>query len=163
MYYFSLKTLRFYLFVLYFFSLLFPLCCLDNAMYRITAKHLQHLSLNWLITGERWSFRHPFLSFSPSIDPVQVSCGTSTLFRNSYLTASDDIKQNQVRPTQEKRSTEHLQQNSRSRQFLNAECCRGFFAHTLHTLKVRSQMYYRELEYSRACFTLATNLMQLKH
>uniref|UniRef100_A0A3P8RS39 Catenin delta 2 n=1 Tax=Amphiprion percula TaxID=161767 RepID=A0A3P8RS39_AMPPE len=27
---------------------------------------------------------------------VQVSCGTSTLFRNSYLTASDDIKQNQV-------------------------------------------------------------------
>uniref|UniRef100_A0A3Q1IWH1 Uncharacterized protein n=1 Tax=Anabas testudineus TaxID=64144 RepID=A0A3Q1IWH1_ANATE len=26
---------------------------------------------------------------------VQVSCGTSTLFRNSYLTASDDIKQNQ--------------------------------------------------------------------
>ncbi|KAK5898366.1 hypothetical protein CgunFtcFv8_015790 [Champsocephalus gunnari] len=25
---------------------------------------------------------------------VQVSCGTSTLFRNSYLTASDDIKQN---------------------------------------------------------------------
>uniref|UniRef100_A0A3P8QLG0 Catenin delta 2 n=1 Tax=Astatotilapia calliptera TaxID=8154 RepID=A0A3P8QLG0_ASTCA len=29
---------------------------------------------------------------------VQISCGTSTLFRNSYLTASDDIKQNQVRP-----------------------------------------------------------------
>uniref|UniRef100_A0AAQ4R676 Catenin delta 2 n=1 Tax=Gasterosteus aculeatus aculeatus TaxID=481459 RepID=A0AAQ4R676_GASAC len=27
---------------------------------------------------------------------VQVSCGTSTLFRNSYLTACDDIKQNQV-------------------------------------------------------------------
>ncbi|XP_034427515.1 catenin delta-2 isoform X2 [Hippoglossus hippoglossus] len=27
---------------------------------------------------------------------VQVSCGTSTLFRNSYLTASDDIKQNQI-------------------------------------------------------------------
>ncbi|XP_040922287.1 catenin delta-2 [Toxotes jaculatrix] len=27
---------------------------------------------------------------------VQVSCGTSALFRNSYLTASDDIKQNQV-------------------------------------------------------------------
>ncbi|KAM6971670.1 LOW QUALITY PROTEIN: catenin delta-2 [Tautogolabrus adspersus] len=27
---------------------------------------------------------------------VQVSCGTSTLFRNSYLTASDDIKQNQA-------------------------------------------------------------------
>uniref|UniRef100_A0A8D3CHQ3 Catenin delta 2 n=1 Tax=Scophthalmus maximus TaxID=52904 RepID=A0A8D3CHQ3_SCOMX len=27
---------------------------------------------------------------------VQVSCGTSTLFRNSYLTAIDDIKQNQV-------------------------------------------------------------------
>uniref|UniRef100_A0A665V352 Catenin delta 2 n=1 Tax=Echeneis naucrates TaxID=173247 RepID=A0A665V352_ECHNA len=26
---------------------------------------------------------------------VQVSCGTSTLFRNSYLTANDDIKQNQ--------------------------------------------------------------------
>ncbi|KAM8822755.1 catenin delta-2 isoform 1-T1 [Spinachia spinachia] len=30
---------------------------------------------------------------------VQVSCGTSTLFRNSYLTACDDIKQNQA-PTQ---------------------------------------------------------------
>ncbi|XP_030254604.1 catenin delta-2 isoform X3 [Sparus aurata] len=29
---------------------------------------------------------------------VQVSCGTSTLFRNSYLTASDDIKQNQPQP-----------------------------------------------------------------
>ncbi|KAM6908191.1 catenin delta-2 [Lycodopsis pacificus] len=29
---------------------------------------------------------------------VQVSCGTSTLFRNSYLTASDDIKQNQGPP-----------------------------------------------------------------
>uniref|UniRef100_A0A3B3ZWF6 Catenin delta 2 n=1 Tax=Periophthalmus magnuspinnatus TaxID=409849 RepID=A0A3B3ZWF6_9GOBI len=28
---------------------------------------------------------------------VQISCGTSTLFRNSYLTTSDDIKQNQVR------------------------------------------------------------------
>ncbi|CAF95439.1 unnamed protein product [Tetraodon nigroviridis] len=28
---------------------------------------------------------------------VQVSCGTSTLFRNSYLTGGDDIKQNQVR------------------------------------------------------------------
>uniref|UniRef100_A0A3Q2WHN2 Catenin delta 2 n=1 Tax=Haplochromis burtoni TaxID=8153 RepID=A0A3Q2WHN2_HAPBU len=27
---------------------------------------------------------------------VQISCGTSTLFRNSYLTASDDIKQNQA-------------------------------------------------------------------
>ncbi|XP_024135471.1 catenin delta-2 isoform X1 [Oryzias melastigma] len=27
---------------------------------------------------------------------VQVSCGTSTLFRNSYLTTSDDIKQNQI-------------------------------------------------------------------
>ncbi|KAM6976564.1 catenin delta-2 [Aplochiton taeniatus] len=27
---------------------------------------------------------------------VQVSCGTSTLFRNSYLTANDDIKPNQV-------------------------------------------------------------------
>ncbi|XP_029384798.1 catenin delta-2 [Echeneis naucrates] len=27
---------------------------------------------------------------------VQVSCGTSTLFRNSYLTANDDIKQNQA-------------------------------------------------------------------
>uniref|UniRef100_A0A3Q3VXA0 Uncharacterized protein n=1 Tax=Mola mola TaxID=94237 RepID=A0A3Q3VXA0_MOLML len=27
---------------------------------------------------------------------VQVSCGTSTLFRNSYLSASDDIKLNQV-------------------------------------------------------------------
>ncbi|XP_062235273.1 catenin delta-2 isoform X4 [Platichthys flesus] len=27
---------------------------------------------------------------------VQVSCGTSTLFRNSYLTATDDIKQNQI-------------------------------------------------------------------
>ncbi|KAG7525602.1 catenin delta-2-like isoform X2 [Solea senegalensis] len=27
---------------------------------------------------------------------VQVSCGTSTLFRNSYLTTSDDIKQNQT-------------------------------------------------------------------
>ncbi|XP_028425027.1 catenin delta-2 [Perca flavescens] len=27
---------------------------------------------------------------------VQVSCGTSTLFRNSYLTSSDDIKQNQA-------------------------------------------------------------------
>uniref|UniRef100_A0A8C2XDY9 Catenin delta 2 n=1 Tax=Cyclopterus lumpus TaxID=8103 RepID=A0A8C2XDY9_CYCLU len=31
---------------------------------------------------------------------VQVSCGTSTLFRNSYLTASDDIKQNQPQPPQ---------------------------------------------------------------
>ncbi|XP_075907180.1 catenin delta-2 isoform X3 [Nelusetta ayraudi] len=29
---------------------------------------------------------------------VQVSCGTSTLFRNSYLTASDDIKQNPPQP-----------------------------------------------------------------
>uniref|UniRef100_A0A3Q3GMA3 Catenin delta 2 n=1 Tax=Labrus bergylta TaxID=56723 RepID=A0A3Q3GMA3_9LABR len=29
-------------------------------------------------------------------DGMAVSCGTSTLFRNSYLTASDDIKQNQV-------------------------------------------------------------------
>uniref|UniRef100_A0A667ZR36 Catenin delta 2 n=1 Tax=Myripristis murdjan TaxID=586833 RepID=A0A667ZR36_9TELE len=29
-------------------------------------------------------------------DAMAVSCGTSTLFRNSYLTASDDIKQNQV-------------------------------------------------------------------
>ncbi|KAF0028225.1 hypothetical protein F2P81_019312 [Scophthalmus maximus] len=29
-------------------------------------------------------------------DGVQVSCGTSTLFRNSYLTAIDDIKQNQL-------------------------------------------------------------------
>uniref|UniRef100_H2RXL4 Catenin delta 2 n=1 Tax=Takifugu rubripes TaxID=31033 RepID=H2RXL4_TAKRU len=28
-------------------------------------------------------------------DGMAVSCGTSTLFRNSYLTASDDIKQNQ--------------------------------------------------------------------
>ncbi|XP_069007627.1 catenin delta-2 isoform X4 [Embiotoca jacksoni] len=32
---------------------------------------------------------------SPNNRSVQVSCGTSTLFRNSYLTASDDIKQNQ--------------------------------------------------------------------
>ena len=39
------------------------------------------------------SVAFPFLS---SVHPVQVSCGTSTLFRNSYLTASDDIKQNQV-------------------------------------------------------------------
>uniref|UniRef100_A0A3B4H6Z2 Catenin delta-2-like n=1 Tax=Pundamilia nyererei TaxID=303518 RepID=A0A3B4H6Z2_9CICH len=31
---------------------------------------------------------------------VQISCGTSTLFRNSYLTASDDIKQNQPQPPQ---------------------------------------------------------------
>uniref|UniRef100_A0A8C9XVM6 Catenin (cadherin-associated protein), delta 2b n=1 Tax=Sander lucioperca TaxID=283035 RepID=A0A8C9XVM6_SANLU len=31
---------------------------------------------------------------------VQVSCGTSTLFRNSYLTSSDDIKQNQPQPPQ---------------------------------------------------------------
>uniref|UniRef100_A0A8D3BC00 Catenin delta 2 n=1 Tax=Scophthalmus maximus TaxID=52904 RepID=A0A8D3BC00_SCOMX len=29
-------------------------------------------------------------------DGMAVSCGTSTLFRNSYLTAIDDIKQNQV-------------------------------------------------------------------
>uniref|UniRef100_A0A8P4KC57 Catenin delta 2 n=1 Tax=Dicentrarchus labrax TaxID=13489 RepID=A0A8P4KC57_DICLA len=29
-------------------------------------------------------------------DGMAVSCGTSTLFRNSYLTASDDIKQNQI-------------------------------------------------------------------
>uniref|UniRef100_A0A3P9PSF3 Catenin delta 2 n=1 Tax=Poecilia reticulata TaxID=8081 RepID=A0A3P9PSF3_POERE len=29
---------------------------------------------------------------------VQVSCGSSTLFRNSYLTASDEIKQNQAQP-----------------------------------------------------------------
>uniref|UniRef100_A0AAQ4PAT9 Catenin delta 2 n=1 Tax=Gasterosteus aculeatus aculeatus TaxID=481459 RepID=A0AAQ4PAT9_GASAC len=29
-------------------------------------------------------------------DGMAVSCGTSTLFRNSYLTACDDIKQNQV-------------------------------------------------------------------
>uniref|UniRef100_A0A3B3C5V6 Catenin delta 2 n=1 Tax=Oryzias melastigma TaxID=30732 RepID=A0A3B3C5V6_ORYME len=29
-------------------------------------------------------------------DGMAVSCGTSTLFRNSYLTTSDDIKQNQV-------------------------------------------------------------------
>uniref|UniRef100_A0A8C9XVF8 Catenin (cadherin-associated protein), delta 2b n=1 Tax=Sander lucioperca TaxID=283035 RepID=A0A8C9XVF8_SANLU len=29
-------------------------------------------------------------------DGMAVSCGTSTLFRNSYLTSSDDIKQNQV-------------------------------------------------------------------
>uniref|UniRef100_A0A3Q3GVI5 Catenin delta 2 n=1 Tax=Labrus bergylta TaxID=56723 RepID=A0A3Q3GVI5_9LABR len=33
---------------------------------------------------------------SPNNRSVQVSCGTSTLFRNSYLTASDDIKQNQA-------------------------------------------------------------------
>uniref|UniRef100_A0A3Q2CD53 Catenin delta 2 n=1 Tax=Cyprinodon variegatus TaxID=28743 RepID=A0A3Q2CD53_CYPVA len=31
-------------------------------------------------------------------DGMAVSCGSSTLFRNSYLTASDEIKQNQVRP-----------------------------------------------------------------
>ncbi|XP_043960613.1 catenin delta-2 isoform X4 [Gambusia affinis] len=31
---------------------------------------------------------------------VQVSCGSSTLFRNSYLTASDEIKQNQPQPPQ---------------------------------------------------------------
>ncbi|XP_034717933.1 catenin delta-2 isoform X3 [Etheostoma cragini] len=31
---------------------------------------------------------------------VQVSCGTSTLFRNSYLTSSDDIKLNQPQPPQ---------------------------------------------------------------
>ncbi|KAM9713255.1 catenin delta-2 isoform 3-T3 [Menidia menidia] len=31
---------------------------------------------------------------------VQVSCGTSTLFRNSYLTATDDIKQSQPQPPQ---------------------------------------------------------------
>uniref|UniRef100_A0AAV2L3A6 Catenin delta-2 n=1 Tax=Knipowitschia caucasica TaxID=637954 RepID=A0AAV2L3A6_KNICA len=31
---------------------------------------------------------------------VQISCGTSTLFRNSYLTTSDDIKQNQPQPPQ---------------------------------------------------------------
>ncbi|KAG8009386.1 Catenin delta-2, partial [Nibea albiflora] len=35
---------------------------------------------------------------SPNNRSVQVSCGTSTLFRNSYLTASDDIKQNQAPP-----------------------------------------------------------------
>ncbi|XP_061660633.1 catenin delta-2 isoform X3 [Syngnathoides biaculeatus] len=29
-------------------------------------------------------------------DAMAVSCGTSTLFRNSYLTASDDIKPNQI-------------------------------------------------------------------
>uniref|UniRef100_A0AAZ3PDE6 Catenin (cadherin-associated protein), delta 2a n=1 Tax=Oncorhynchus tshawytscha TaxID=74940 RepID=A0AAZ3PDE6_ONCTS len=28
---------------------------------------------------------------------VQISCGTSTLFRNSYVTANDDIKHNQVK------------------------------------------------------------------
>uniref|UniRef100_A0A7N5ZYY2 Catenin delta 2 n=1 Tax=Anabas testudineus TaxID=64144 RepID=A0A7N5ZYY2_ANATE len=33
-------------------------------------------------------------------DGMAVSCGTSTLFRNSYLTASDDIKQNQAQPQQ---------------------------------------------------------------
>ncbi|XP_039646384.1 catenin delta-2 isoform X4 [Perca fluviatilis] len=33
---------------------------------------------------------------SPNNRSVQVSCGTSTLFRNSYLTSSDDIKQNQA-------------------------------------------------------------------
>uniref|UniRef100_A0A3P9D453 Catenin delta-2-like n=1 Tax=Maylandia zebra TaxID=106582 RepID=A0A3P9D453_9CICH len=33
---------------------------------------------------------------SPNNRSVQISCGTSTLFRNSYLTASDDIKQNQA-------------------------------------------------------------------
>ncbi|XP_026147542.1 catenin delta-2 isoform X2 [Mastacembelus armatus] len=31
---------------------------------------------------------------------VQVSCGTSTLFRNSYLTTSDDINPNQPQPSQ---------------------------------------------------------------
>ncbi|XP_054621034.1 catenin delta-2 isoform X7 [Dunckerocampus dactyliophorus] len=31
-------------------------------------------------------------------DGMAVSCGTSTLFRNSYLTASDDIKPNQASP-----------------------------------------------------------------
>ncbi|TKS87901.1 Catenin delta-2 [Collichthys lucidus] len=35
---------------------------------------------------------------SPNNRSVQVSCGTSTLFRNSYLTANDDIKQNQAPP-----------------------------------------------------------------
>ncbi|KAK6293018.1 hypothetical protein J4Q44_G00365190 [Coregonus suidteri] len=29
---------------------------------------------------------------------VQISCGTSTLFRNSYVTANDDIKHNQIPP-----------------------------------------------------------------
>ncbi|XP_034717934.1 catenin delta-2 isoform X4 [Etheostoma cragini] len=33
---------------------------------------------------------------SPNNRSVQVSCGTSTLFRNSYLTSSDDIKLNQA-------------------------------------------------------------------
>ncbi|XP_035862702.1 catenin delta-2 isoform X5 [Sander lucioperca] len=33
-------------------------------------------------------------------DGMAVSCGTSTLFRNSYLTSSDDIKQNQPQPPQ---------------------------------------------------------------
>uniref|UniRef100_A0A3Q2Z3C4 Catenin (cadherin-associated protein), delta 2b n=1 Tax=Hippocampus comes TaxID=109280 RepID=A0A3Q2Z3C4_HIPCM len=33
-------------------------------------------------------------------DGMAVSCGTSTLFRNSYLTASDDIKPNQVTQAQ---------------------------------------------------------------
>ncbi|KAF3703470.1 Catenin delta-2 Delta-catenin GT24 Neural plakophilin-related ARM-repeat protein [Channa argus] len=33
---------------------------------------------------------------SPNNRSVQVSCGTSTLFRNSYLTTSDEIKQNQL-------------------------------------------------------------------
>ncbi|XP_054621031.1 catenin delta-2 isoform X4 [Dunckerocampus dactyliophorus] len=33
-------------------------------------------------------------------DGMAVSCGTSTLFRNSYLTASDDIKPNQPLPPQ---------------------------------------------------------------
>uniref|UniRef100_A0A3B3ZVR3 Catenin delta 2 n=1 Tax=Periophthalmus magnuspinnatus TaxID=409849 RepID=A0A3B3ZVR3_9GOBI len=35
---------------------------------------------------------------SPNNRSVQISCGTSTLFRNSYLTTSDDIKQNQGPP-----------------------------------------------------------------
>lgn len=40
--------------------------------------------------------------FPPLCRLVQVSCGTSTLFRNSYLTASDDIKPNPVSPPAER-------------------------------------------------------------
>uniref|UniRef100_A0A3B5RB94 Catenin delta 2 n=1 Tax=Xiphophorus maculatus TaxID=8083 RepID=A0A3B5RB94_XIPMA len=64
----------------------------------------QHHFVGSASTIERDRQRPYSSSRTPSVSPirtspnnrsVQVSCGSSTLFRNSYLTASDEIKQNQ--------------------------------------------------------------------
>ncbi|XP_047206487.1 catenin delta-2 isoform X6 [Girardinichthys multiradiatus] len=69
----------------------------------------QHHFVGSASTIERDRQRPYSSSRTPSVSPVrtspnnrsvQVSCGSSTLFRNSYLTASDEIKQNQPQPPQ---------------------------------------------------------------